>query len=77
MNKLAIILILIFSSGCGLTGLVDKALVNADAKAVATCIEGSGPPLSGSGKIIIGKVDKEFTGIVEIGADCTIRIEAK
>lgn len=81
-NKLFAILvgIVLGGSGCALPGTVaglNEAQINALVKmkdAGVMCITGSGPPLTGSGSVVVASIDKGIKGSLEVGRDCSIKI---
>ena len=56
--------------------ITSQSLTSLDAKASALCIEGNGPPMTGGGKLVIAKADKDFIGKIEVSADCALSIKA-
>ena len=43
----------------------------------AVCIQGQGPPLSGSGNFVSASIDKGIKGTVKVTPDCGVAIETK
>ena len=47
------------------------------AKAAAFCVEGSGPPLSGSGHVAGASASADFVGVISVSPECAIQLESR
>lgn len=72
MKTILDLMLALLLTGCAT--ITPDRLTDAGSKAHAVCLEGSGPPLSGSGHIASGKADKDFKGKISIGPDCSVEI---
>ena len=73
MNKFAVLMVLgTLLSGCSTFGL-DK-LSAEGAQSGAFCVEGSGPPMTGSGHVAAAHTNDGFKGQVIVTPECGIHI---
>jgi hypothetical protein len=70
--KLALIVLLLFVSGCSALELGDLKVEGSDV--YAACLKGGAIPYGG-GQLSRAKAHKDFKGIVVIGPDCTIMVK--
>lgn len=75
MKILWLVVLCMMVSGCSTFALKDLEMEGALASAV--CVEGSGPPMTGSGTIAGAKVNEGFAGTVVIGPNCTVSITSE
>lgn len=78
MTKLLLsVLIAVSLAGCSTFALDKEGQIDATGvKGYAACIEGSGPPMTGSGKLARAKVDKDFKGEISISGNCDIKVRS-
>jgi len=75
MKTTICLFVTLFLGGCA--GLAMDRLRSDDNASGAFCIEGSGPPLTGSGHVAAGHTNDGFKGQITITPDCGISITSE